>query len=524
VTLTARARAEAPVLAWLLLTSLVTYAYFVGPPAWNQNSRFALTRALVEEQTTVIDTAHASTGDKSFREGHFYSDKAPGASLLALPAYGAVELVRRLRGGPLPALEVLPADPVRVAAGATIDPADMQPGDRVVYNQAHRVGLYVCRLLTSSLLATLGLAALYLLLLSSFADRWRHGRRAALLVTLTYGLATPALAYSSVFYGHQLCADFLLLALALTLLTRGDDRWRAPLAVGCCLGWAVLCEYPAAIPVIVLLGFAAWSRGLRFAARVALGGLPWAGLLALYHVVAFGGPFMTGYDFVYLPEFAEGMRVRYGIHAPQAAVALEILFGRYRGLFYLSPVLLLAAWGLTVQATTRLLPETGCAHDWPRRGLAITALVITSYYVLLNSAYYMWDGGAALGPRHCVPMLPFLALGLITGARAIPRTFLALAAISALQLIVATAAAPEAPRFGDPLFSFAWPRLLRGDVSNYAGATNLGRLLGLPGPLSLAPLLLLWLWASQQLYALSPRSPTRAPTRGTDPTGPTRRD
>src|SRR5690606_19228103 len=71
-------RAEAPVLVPLALAVLAATSYFAGPPAWNQNSRLALTRALVEQGTTVIDDHHATTGDKSRRDGHFYSDKAPG--------------------------------------------------------------------------------------------------------------------------------------------------------------------------------------------------------------------------------------------------------------------------------------------------------------------------------------------------------------------------------------------------------------------------------------------------------------
>ena len=67
-------------------------------------------------------------------------------------------------------------------------------------------------------------------------------------------------------------------------------------------------------------GFITWRRGPRFAAWTALGGLPCALVLAAYHLAAFGHPLKTGYDFVYLAEFAEGMRVNYGIHAPKLAV------------------------------------------------------------------------------------------------------------------------------------------------------------------------------------------------------------
>src|SRR5690606_19355673 len=150
------------------------------------------------------------------------------------------------------------------------------------------------------------------------------------------------------------------------------------------------------------LGWASWRRGLRMGVWMAIGGLPWALLLAGYHTWAFGGPLQTGYDFVYLDEFAEGMAVNYGIGAPKLEVLAQLLFGSYRGLFYLSPVLLLAAWGLGV----RLVESSPASdHQQPplRRADLLVAVAIVGYYLLLNSGYYMWDGGASLGPRHAVP-------------------------------------------------------------------------------------------------------------------------
>ena len=171
----ARLWSERTVLGPLALAAFVTYGYFVSPPAWNQNSRFALTRALVERGSTTIDDAHATTGDKSFRDGHFYCDKAPGTSMLAVPGYAVVHKLSNLAGGERPGFEVLPTNPADLAAGVRVDPEDMRPGDRLVYNQAFRVGLYLCRLLTTSLVAALGLIALYLLSLRQTA-----GGRAAL--------------------------------------------------------------------------------------------------------------------------------------------------------------------------------------------------------------------------------------------------------------------------------------------------------------------------------------------------------
>src|SRR4051812_36265094 len=47
------------------LTLLCFYAYFYSGTGWNQNSRFDLTRAIVEEHTIRIDSFQKNTGDKA---------------------------------------------------------------------------------------------------------------------------------------------------------------------------------------------------------------------------------------------------------------------------------------------------------------------------------------------------------------------------------------------------------------------------------------------------------------------------
>jgi hypothetical protein len=472
----------------LALLLLITFGYFIGPPGWNQNSRLALTRALVEDQTTTIDAHHHTTGDKSFRAGHFYSDKAPGLSLLATLPYAGFYALRKATGRSLPGVTVVPLDPIERAAERAPPPDQLGPGDRLVYDNAHRVALYVCRVFTTTLLSLAGLAAFFLLMLRQLGDA-----RRATLVTLVYGLATPAFAYGTSFYAHQPCAAALLFAFAIIVLLpedfepRGRERL-APLVAGASLGLAVLLEYPAAVPALLITLFALARRGRRFAAWTIVGGAPFALVLGAYHQIAFGHPLSTGYDYVYLERFAEGMAVNYGIGAPDAAVLLELLFGSYRGLFYVAPVLLLAVWGLYLHADRRQRSPAGFRR-LSKLELAL-AIAIVAYYLLLNAGYYMWDGGASLGPRHCVPMLGFLALGLAPALLRLPRAFAVLAAFSFLQML-AVAAAPEAPQHGDPIWGYAFPRLLGFDDS---GATNVGRLLGLPGPLGLLPLAAAWWW------------------------------
>src|SRR4051812_29956385 len=80
---------------------LVSYAYFYQAGGWNQNSRFALVRAILERHTLQIDAYQLHTGDRAISNGHYYSDKAPGTSLTALaPAAAARSLARAARVDP----------------------------------------------------------------------------------------------------------------------------------------------------------------------------------------------------------------------------------------------------------------------------------------------------------------------------------------------------------------------------------------------------------------------------------------
>lgn len=461
----------------LALLLVCVFAYFVGPPAWNQNSRLALTRALVEQGQVAIDDFHATTGDKSFRDGHFYSDKAPGVSLLAVVPYAVFVAERRLTGGELPDVRVQTLDPAIAAAGQAPAPAERLPGDVLVYNPAHRVALWWCRMIVISLPSALAGVLMFLVLIRETT------RSTALAVPLIWLLATPALGYACGFYGHQIVAALLIGAWALVRLEWPTRESRRGLVIGTLLGLAVLCEYTSAVPVVLVLGWAAWRAGPRLAGFVVVAGVPWALILAGYHTWAFGSPLATGYDFVYLEEFAEGMAVNYGIGRPDPAVLAQLLFGSYRGLFYLAPVMLLATWGLAVEDRAR--------------GDRLLALGLIAYYLLLNSGYYMWDGGAALGPRHAIPMLPFACLGLVPALARLPWATWVLAGVSCLQVMVITAAGPEAPGWGNPLWSYGLPELLQTPVSG--GATTVGRLLGLPGPLSLLPLVALMALLGREL-------------------------
>src|SRR3954452_1071683 len=190
---------------------LVSYAYFYQAGGWNQNSRFALIRAILERHTVQIDAYQLHTGDRALWQGHYYTDKAPGASLLALAPVQAARLVSRAAG---------------------VDPASF-PG--IAWTS------YVAGVVTSGMFTVL--AALVVFGLSL---RWGATTGAALFAATGYGLASPSWAYATLFMGHGQTAGCLMIALAAAdALRSGDDTARAPLGwtIGVAGGWAVVTEF-----------------------------------------------------------------------------------------------------------------------------------------------------------------------------------------------------------------------------------------------------------------------------------------
>ena len=464
-------RSLAAALAALLF---LTYGYFFAAPSWNENSRFALTRSIVERGRLDIDPYQHETGDKAFARGHYFCDKAPGASFLAVPAYGAYHLFLRATGG---------RPPSSIAAAG---PAD--PNERILVNATFRRALYLCNLFTNAL-AGAALGGLYFLLL---VRRFALAPRTALAATLALSVGTLVLPYATMFYGHVLVAAFLLGAF---FLIEPQARAGRLAGAGALCGLAVLTELTAAPAALLLFGYAAWIARRR-ALWLAAGALPPLLALAAYQTAAFGSPWRSGYAYVSRPEFAEGMsHGLMGIGLPRPGVLAALLVGRARGLLYTAPVLLLAFVGLGRRAAGDLRA---------RRAEGPLAAAVVLFFLLATAGYYMWYGGSAFGPRMVIPALPFLCLGLpFAFARPRPIVFGVLLAISVANMLFATAVEPSAPMVRDLLGGYLYPHLLRGEVPLVPGASNLGALFRLKGPASLLPLVVLWAVALRTLVPLA---------------------
>jgi hypothetical protein len=464
----------------------ISNAYFYEGGGWNQNSRFDLVRAIVEQRTLRIDAYHQNTEDKAFANGHYYSDKAPGLALFAVPIAVSTRSLLRVVG----------VDPAS-AAGLT---------DLAYWLTVFAVGLPM---------------ALACSCLFWIALRLGSSVSASAFAATAMGLATPMWAYSTLFWGHALAGACLVFGFACALKLReevssaGDVFWG--LSLGLTAGWATVTEYPSAPASAIVAGLAmilVWKDGPRRRWRVALGigagALICIAALMAYQYAAFGSVFHPSYAYYRPGAFSWMTRGYLGLTYPRIDVALKLLFGCRRGLLFSGPVLLAAPYGLWLLWKQ---PAT--------RAAGVSAAAIAVYYFLFHASFASWPAGWSYGPRYMSPGLPLLCVGLAPlwdHARPLCKSVVGAltAAGVGLTLMAVSVGAQPPDEFHCPLLQFYWPSFWAGRFSSNLGtvlipaeqgttqvhgAFNLGELVGLHGLASLVPLFVMWalatvLWAS----------------------------
>ncbi|MCZ7583406.1 MAG: hypothetical protein M5R36_08780 [Deltaproteobacteria bacterium] len=109
--------------------------------------------------------------------------------------------------------------------------------------------------------------------------------------------------------------------------------------------------------------------------------------MAAYNLHAFGSVVTTGHLFQN-PMFDDPNAAMGVLVAPSLTVLLAITVLPVRGLFWLSPVMVLSFHGLWI--TWR---------DPKRRAAALPATIVIAAYFAFNISYVTWHGGWCLGPR-----------------------------------------------------------------------------------------------------------------------------
>jgi hypothetical protein len=377
-----------PAVAAMLFVLVWLSCVWFGSYAFNPNSatRLFAAIALVEQGDARIDRYQSLTIDKAqFGEGsarHYYMDKAPGMTLMAVPAVWAAD---RLSGAK--------------ASDQVIDIAN--PRLRTF------LGIRLAAVVASSVALLTACAAVLLLDLGTGIT---GSPAAGLFAALGYALGSIVWGWSTSLFGHAPVAA--LLVIATWAIWRGTSgpraftRWRYPVLAGLALGWAVAVEFQAALSGIAIGVWALWRtrsavarvRGRIYGITVICAGAAIVPVLA-YNMIAFGTPFMLGYKGVVgFDGMNQGL---FGLTYPKPGAMWGIVFGLRRGLLWVSPVLIGGVVGL-VRMIRR--PAT--------RDLGWLAVAVVAIVVSVNASYFYWDGGASVGPRHSVPAIAFLGLGL----------------------------------------------------------------------------------------------------------------
>ncbi len=353
--------------AGLFLLAAVTFGYFTGGAGWNQDAHFDLTRAIVERQTLYIDGYDVNTGDVSKGTGgHIFINKPPGASILAAAPYAVIYTIER--------------------------------GLHVSVDSMTRINRWISTALSVGLCGALIGPILYL-----------YGRRkmtatrtAALFVGVVVLFGTIVFPYSTMLFAHVPAALFLLLAFTL-LETR-------PIAAGIAAGIAVSCFYVCAIAAAILV-LLAFSYQRRTAIRFFIGLLPFGFLMAIYQWLCFGSPFRTAVE-ASTPFTHRGYLFGV-ITIPSTDALYGITLSPYRGLFFVSPILLLAFVGFA---------------SMKRNGRYWSMIAIVITFILVIASFNGWHGGFAFGPRYLVPIVPLLGIAMMAARLRRLGTVVAIAA------------------------------------------------------------------------------------------------
>ena len=406
----------------------------------NNATRLFAAISLVEDGDATIDEFAGLTIDKAVFGGHVYLDKAPGMTLLALPAVAIVDAVTGTRS-------------------SQIDKQVGYPELTGFLRVRQRVAVA-----TGPALLT-AIAAVLLLDLGTMLT----GRAAAgLFAALGYALGTPAWGWSTTILGHApVAALFVVAVWGVMRRTQGGA-----MLVGIALGATVVIELQSALAGGCIALWAVWRwrhhpHCWRMIVAAGAGGIVSLIPLGAYDLIAFGTPFRIGYSGV---VGWEGMQHGlFGLGWPRPDVYRAITVGPQHGLMWVAPILILAPLGLAAWWERR-----------PMRDLIVMILATCLVVLSVNAAYVYWQGGNSTGPRLSVPLVGVLSLGLAPawmvltsrGRRSAASALLALSI--AVNAVIAAANIFAVPTFAFPLWSDVLAgAFARGEIvslgSDYAG-------------------------------------------------------
>jgi hypothetical protein len=484
---------------WLLFAAaFFAYGYFHQGGGWAQNARFAMVRAIVEENHYWIDnfliyfrvgTAEddtvlarvpvrdatfkiggatyaltwtdpsgrdkfindlvdprtkpvdigsvAITGDFSYASGHFHPSKSPGTSLLAGLPYFVIYRVERLFGA--------------------------NPDNWWMLT----VNAWLTTVFSVGLISAFGCVLVFRLACAFSMGKLLPG----LMTAVAFAFGTMFLPLATLLQDQNIAAGLLLASFYLLYRAKetgtnsglinqkpsGRTAWQIALS-GLCAGYAAVTNYVAAVAVIALGVYLVWSvRRIDGWKWFALGVAGPLALICTYNLSCFGRVFTTNYHYVNI-AMNRGDGVDAGVLVmPRWDVLCTILFSPFRGLFFSAPVLLTGVYGLV---------SYFCDKHWKKE--VCVFVFVVGLYLWFNVSFWSWHGGWIAVPRYLGPAMPFLAVPMVLGFIRFPKMTSAAAIVSVTINLLFTAVDPQVPtEFDAAVNAPTWPQWRHAPLFDY---------------------------------------------------------
>jgi len=244
----------------IFLTFFIIYLCFAKFQYFDDDVKLDLTRAIVDEHRFEIDSYVENTGgDRVYYKGHYYCDKAPGASFLTVPIYAVFKLFFGMPD------------------------TDLK--------------LYILEFMIIAFSSAL-FSALLIVLMYKISRFFLKKERDRILITLIFGLGTIIFVYSTIYYQHAISTFFAFLCFYLIFKMKQKEKGNYYFLAGLSAGMAFIIDYITLIVIIVCFIFIIFSKKWKGFLLFFLGFSLLIFVLLIYNYSVFDTPFTFSYYYV----------------------------------------------------------------------------------------------------------------------------------------------------------------------------------------------------------------------------------
>jgi hypothetical protein len=379
----------------IFLTFLVIYSFFIYWSTWSEESSFALTKAIVDENKFEIDSFYNQTGDRVFYNNHYYTDKFTGLSFLSSPIYFGWKIIYMFFSNNF--RENFNGTNEYIAESYSQVVHYLKPG---VFELSTFI---LITIFTSSLFS-----ALTILLLYRISNYFTREEKYRLLLIITCGLGTLMFPYALIFLRHSTASFLSFLTFFLIFRSKQEKIQSNKILFlgGLLIGYGIITDLSILIIAILFLVYLFFNKGSKL--QYFLIGIFIAYLPMLFYAYSIFGSFLsyaqvdatiwglpssTNSNFIISYSITDRL-----LNYP--FILLRLIIYPSRGLFFYYPILFFSFIGLY----------------YMYQEFRLESILFFSIFLLILSSFSMsggWWGGLCFGPRHLTVVIPFLSIPLI---------------------------------------------------------------------------------------------------------------